>query len=498
LGLLLFALLLDASAAEPFLRLRETTLAYPGPADDFTNLNELRIGWFGPTNLNDPLTGDLWWAANLAVQEANDRLGQKPEIRNQKSERSSKPEARSSTGVVRPGGQDPQATDQETGSVVRTSSFGIPSDLGPRTSDFGRLPCRLIPRWAVDPWGTGVSQLTRMVYDEQPLALIGSVDSASTHLAEQVVAKANLPLVSPITTDPSVTLAGVSWMFACAPSDAAIARVLVDDLLATQENASDHPTRSGRRQEALTASGGDGKESQGLLTSTVTGRGRGSKLALLTCTDHESRMLAREVLRECSRRGRMPDFRFDVAPGAAGFARQMEGLVEASPATVVIVAGAEDAARWVRAVREKAPAVQVFGCQAMGRARFRELAGPAAEGVRFPLLFLPDATDPKAAPFLERFAAERDRPPDYTAVLTYDATRLLLEAIRRAGPNRARIREALTQLSPWPGLAGPIRFDGTGQNLRTDVRMGTIRSGAVVSLGPRELPSETARFTPHL
>jgi branched-chain amino acid transport system substrate-binding protein len=332
-----------------------------------------------------------------------------------------------------------------------------------------------------------------MVYDEQPLALLGSVDSASTHLAEQVVAKANLPLVSPIATDKSVTLAGVSWMFSCAPSDAAIARVLVDDILATLADAGDSPAGSRRGDEARTGK----SEIDQSLTSAATGRENTSRLALLACTDHESRMLTREVLRECSRRGRMPDFRFNIPPGALDFARQMEGMVEAKPATVLIVAGAEDAARWVKAVREKAPAVQVFGSQAMGRARFRELAGPTAEGVRFPLLFVPDAAGPKAAQFIERFAADRRRPPDYTAVLTYDATRLLLEAIRRAGPNRARIREALTQLSPWPGLAGPIRFDGTGQNMRTDICMGIIRSGAVVSLRPSGDSQQTVRLTPH-
>ena len=176
--------------------------------------------------MDDPLTGDLWWAANLAVQEANART----------------------------------------------------SDFGPRTSDFLRLPFRLVARWAVDPWGTGVSQLTRMVYDEQPLALLGSVDSATTHLAEQVVAKANLPLVSPIATDKSVTLAGVSWMFSCAPSDAAIARVLVDAVLA------------------------------GLT-------GRADKLVLLATTDHESRMTAREVLREFSRRQRPARFPLRRAAG---------------------------------------------------------------------------------------------------------------------------------------------------------------------------------------
>ena len=85
--------------------------------------------------------------------------------------------------------------------------------------------------------------------------------------------------------------------------------------------------------------------------------------------------------------------------------------------------------------------------------------------------------------FVERFRAERGHAPDYTAALTYDATRLVIETIRAAGPNRARIREALQQLSPWPGVAGLIRFDGTGQNTRTNLSLGTIRNGRVVAFG---------------
>ena len=43
-------------------------------------------------------------------------------------------------------------------------------------------------------------------------------------------------------------------------------------------------------------------------------------------------------------------------------------------------------------------------------------------------------------------------------------------------------REALTEGAPWIGLAGPIRFDATGQTLRTNVAMGTILHGAVIPL----------------
>jgi ABC-type branched-subunit amino acid transport system substrate-binding protein len=309
-----------------------------------------------------------------------------------------------------------------------------------------------------------------MVYDEQPLALIGSVDSATTHLAEQVVAKANLPLLSPIATDKSVTLAGVSWMFSCAPTDDAIAHAVAADIArALAPAAAHHPPPSQPPPLSPHAP---------------------HRLACLATTDHESRMIARELLRELSRRGHPPDFRFDVPPGAHDLSSQLAALQTARPAAVLIVAGAEDAARLARAVRQRFPlptnptarpalapdSCIIFGTHSMGHTRFRELAGPAAEGIRFPLLAAPDPADDSALRFAARFAAEHHHPPDSAAALAYDATRLLIEAIRQAGPNRARIRETLLRLSPWPGIAGPIEFDGTGRNTRTNIVMATLHA----------------------
>jgi branched-chain amino acid transport system substrate-binding protein len=201
----------------------------------------------------------------------------------------------------------------------------------------------------------------------------------------------------------------------------------------------------------------------------------------------------------------MPDLRLDVTSGTRDVSLQLARLAESGPEILLIIAGAEDSARLVQAVRARfpgtppsppassssdsvagkeagAPGPLIFGSHTMGRTCFQELAGPAAEGVRFPLLFAADPGDPRYSRFASRFQAERGRAPDYTAVLTYDATRLLIEAIHRAGLNRARIREALTQLSPWPGLAGPIQFDGTGQNTRTNICLGTVSNGIVVAM----------------
>jgi branched-chain amino acid transport system substrate-binding protein len=256
-----------------------------------------------------------------------------------------------------------------------------------------------------------------------------------------------------MTTDNSVTLAGVSWMFACAPTDTAITRVLADDILATLTNSS-------------------------------------AKLVLLTCTDHESRMTTQAILKEFTHQRRLPDYHLEVPPGVQNADGQMAALARSNPAAVLIIAGAEDSARLVLALHENDGFHQagqpgsplVFGSHRMGCSRFQELAAQAAEGVRFPLLFVPAPADTNMARFKAAFATDHRRPPDYTAVLTYDATRLLIDAIRRGGLNRVRVREALTEGAPWIGLAGPIRFDGTGQNVRTNVAMGTILQGAVISL----------------
>lgn len=377
---------LTNSPPPPYLRFRDATLTYHGPEPDrreLCGLKEVKIGWFGPSEATNPLWGDAWRAANLAIDEANQKGG------------------------------------------------------------CNGLPFRLVPRWAVDPWGTGISQLTRMIFEERPMAVLGSIDSASTHLAEQIVAKAQLPLISPFATDHSITLAGVSWMFSCAPSDRTIAQVLVEDILKT---VSDRPHR----------------------------------LVLLSATDHESRMTAREVLKEFSRRGRLPDFRYEMPPGSNTYAKQMDAIDQVRPDAVLIVAGAEDSARLVMAIREHAPPARLFGIHTMGQNRFRQMAGPAAEGVRFPALFVPDSSHSDTVRFLASFQPLESAPPDYTAALAYDAMRLLLDALQRSGLKRNQLRESIGQLTPRIGIAGSMQFDGTGQNTRSNLGMAEITKGALV------------------
>jgi branched-chain amino acid transport system substrate-binding protein len=114
----------------------------------------------------------------------------------------------------------------------------------------------------------------------------------------------------------------------------------------------------------------------------------------------------------------------------------------------------------------------------MGRRRFIDDVGSAGNGVIFPFLGVSTSGD-----FAQRFQGRHQRWPDYASTHTYDATRLLIQAIHKAGLNRARIRDALVELSPWEGASGTVTWDPLGQNERP-VRLGTIQSGRIRPLAP--------------
>jgi len=163
---------------------------------------------------------------------------------------------------------------------------------------------------------------------------------------------------------------------------------------------------------------------------------------------------------------------FGVKVDGIGAGRRLSRALVAL--AVLVLAGARETARLVRALREVGFEGRLVGGAPAGRRPFLEEAGASAGGVFFPLLF--DVEDPAAARFASLHRERYGVPPDYLAAYAYDATRLLIAAIRRAGPNRALIRDALVDLAPWPGVTGPVVWDLTGRNTQP-VGLGVWRGG---------------------
>jgi ABC-type branched-subunit amino acid transport system substrate-binding protein len=67
--------------------------------------------------------------------------------------------------------------------------------------------------------------------------------------------------------------------------------------------------------------------------------------------------------------------------------------------------------------------------------------------------------------FDARYCAQADIPASLPAAALYDAVRLVAAALREAGPNRARVRDALAGTQDFAGASGTITFDGAGNNV---------------------------------
>ncbi len=363
-------------------RQHKTHYAGPGREDlPPEQVGAVLLGYFGPSDPSHPEGGDLWSAAQLALDEANAAGG------------------------------------------------------------YRGKPFRLVAVWSDNPWGTGVAEVVRMVYRERVWAIIGGIDGPSTHLAEQAVAKARLTLLNPASTDKTVNLANVPWMFSLLPGDHLAAPVLA---AAISERVGERP------------------------------------FVLISADDHDSHCFAKELKQDLHQCHIAPRYHFQCHRGEPHIEQLVKRVVDSQAAAAVLMAGPHDSARLVKGLREAGFSGTVFGSPGMGRRGFVQKAGRAAEGVLFPLL-----GDPQKgfAAFAREFRTRSGHSPDYAAAHTYSAVRLLVAAIRKAGLNRAAIRDAVEQLSPWPGVAGAVTWDPLGANSRKPT-LGTIRNGDAVPVRP--------------
>jgi branched-chain amino acid transport system substrate-binding protein len=368
------------SPNQPYFDARKEQMEYVGPGREEpepANLREVLIGYFGPSDPAHPEGGDIWRAVNLAVEEANAEGG------------------------------------------------------------YRGLPFRVVPAWSENPWGTGVSDLVRLVYNDKVWAIIGGIDGPSTHLAEQVVAKARLTLIGPASTDKTVNLAGVPWMFSALPGDDLAAPVVGEALLA--------------RRDAF---------------------------VILAATDHDSHMFLVELRKFLAAKGARPIFLYEFKSGTQDFSELAARVEKSNAGAVVLIAGSTDSARLLTTLRDKGFAGQILGGPWMARRTFLSAAGAAAEGVLVPLL---DGPAPGFQGFAAKFQSHFGVFPDVTTARAYDATRLLITAIRKAGLNRARICDAVRELSPWDGVSGTIVWNPLGEDMGR-IRLGTVHCGRLQSL----------------
>lgn len=154
--------------------------------------------------------------------------------------------------------------------------------------------------------------------------------------------------------------------------------------------------------------------------------------------------------------------------GALDFTPQLTKIKALSP-DGVFIAGYYAAGALIAAQAKKLgiTAVKISG-DGLDNADYIKLAGDASNDTYLPTPFLESAAGPEAKAFFASFKAKTGRDPDYMSANAYDAAGVLIAAIAKAGPDRAKVREAIASFnSPqtaFKGVTGPNSFDDKGDS----------------------------------
>ncbi len=96
-----------------------------------------------------------------------------------------------------------------------------------------------------------------------------------------------------------------------------------------------------------------------------------------------------------------------------------------------------------------------------------KIAGAAIEGGCFTNHYAADDPRPEVQTWVQKYEAKYHAKPDALATLAYDATLLMLEAIRRAGDtDPVKVKDAMAAMQDFPTVSGSVTFDRDGNPVK--------------------------------
>ena len=152
--------------------------------------------------------------------------------------------------------------------------------------------------------------------------------------------------------------------------------------------------------------------------------------------------------------------------GDLAFIEQLEAIKAARPEVIFLPSYYLEAALVIQQARGMGLEVPFLGGDGWDSSEFLRVGGSAVENCYSANHFSAQNELPENTAFISAYRAKFDEPPPPLAALAYDAIRLGVDAISRAGSeSRAAIQEALRTTTDFQGVTGLIRF---GRNRNPD------------------------------
>jgi branched-chain amino acid transport system substrate-binding protein len=149
--------------------------------------------------------------------------------------------------------------------------------------------------------------------------------------------------------------------------------------------------------------------------------------------------------------------------GDANFSAQLTKIKAQNPDALYIGGYYTEAAKIAQQAKEMGLKVQLLGADGFYSSKLTELGGDAVEGAVFTAGFYSGDTSPAVQNFVAAYKAKFNEEPDMFAAQAYDAAKIVLEAIKKAGStDTTKIQAALAATQDFPGITGTTSFTANG------------------------------------
>jgi ABC-type branched-subunit amino acid transport system substrate-binding protein len=304
------------------------------------------------------------------------------------------------------------------------------------------IPFKLMKHNDVGLWGAAANEVVKM-NDAGCWAFLGTIDDINTHVALRVALKLEIPMVNSGDPDPTLTETRIPWLI----------RVISDD-----------------------------RQSCYALVNYVYEQKGYKRVAVIRADNRYGRVGTAEFKDGAERIGHptILEVRFD--DGETNFTKQLEWIKKLSPDAVLIWGNATESALILNQMREMGMEQPVFASDRIVSPDFIRIAGKNAEGVVSTCQYNPEADIPKLKAFQSNYEKRFNIKPDVFAAHAYDGMNIILDAIHKAGLNRALMRDLLTDMKTYQGyqgITGKIIFDASWNDIG-DIWQVEVKNGKFV------------------
>jgi branched-chain amino acid transport system substrate-binding protein len=271
------------------------------------------------------------------------------------------------------------------------------------------------------PWGQASGAMIHLILQDEAVALITSTDGNIAHQAEQIANKVGIPIVT-LSSDPTTTRINIPWIFRVGPNDAEQAKVLAE---------------------------------------RIYGENKIHNVMLITETGHDGRIGGQEFGKAANSLNSVVPHIVEVSSeDSASLTELSQELTSSKPDAVVLWTGSGLAKQLFSLIRHLAPSTAIYLCQKA--AELFVLSNPNAKG-QHGLMFVigPEGGDGE---FMAEYRQKTGETPGIAAQQVHEAIRTIASAVRRAGTNRARIRDRLAAGTMDESTAKVLVFDPAGNS----------------------------------